>query len=273
MSKKLLLSGLAIAMALPAVASATEVTFSGVVQTKYFVSNDAVTATNDDSVAAGDVRLGVKASETVDGLTGYVTYRVDADGLNGTGLTADDVTAGISGDFGEFKLGGVSDVEFGEYANDISADGETGSGQALGYTGSFGGFSVGALYSPESQDDATAFGAAYTIDVVTLGASFGDVAGVDRQVLGAKADIGSVTLAAHAWEQGTTEGTAIKVSGSVSAWSWGVTFDDRDQGTETTRLDLGTSLAGLDLGIRYNSEEAVGGASTDSLYLQLGKSF
>ncbi len=313
MSKKLLLSGLAIAMALPSLASATEVKVGGVVQIQQYISSD--TTAQKKRIEGGDVRIAVSAEETVGDYTTYATYRLDTENtdvtdstnntttfqsgngpnLGGGLVTSDNVGVGIKGDFGDVKFGQANDVQFGEYANDIyAANPHLGSGAAWGYTGSFSGVNVGAIWSPDTNADLFGLGAEFSVGVVTLGATFGtdgtgpnSAAEQDNTIFGGKIDLGGITVAAHTWDidhnsastTADSDGTAVKVSGSASSWSWGITATDEDAAGGTagdqkvTRIDLGTSWAGLGVDFRYEKTKTPTANATDWLRFQLSKSF
>ncbi len=278
MKNKLILGALAAAAVAPLTVSAADVTYSGVVQTRFVLVNDFAAA--DNSVAAGDVRFGFEVSETVGDLTGFATYRIDADGLNGTALTSDNTTVGIKSGSTTFKLGGVDDVEFGLYANDIAGEG-TGSGSAVGLTGSAGALNFGAYFAPPASGDEIAFGAEFAAGPVTIGASSAsaDATDTDKTIIGAKTTVGGITLAAHSYNVDAggaeTDVVAIHASGNASNFSWGITSATTDDVSSKLRLDLGTTIAGLGASFRYESTDFDSAATLDDAeaYVQLAKSF
>jgi len=221
--------------------------------------------------------MNANASETVGDLTGFVNVQLNMDTLNAANtFSTDGVHAGISGDFGTFKMGKVDDVNFGRYGNDIEGEG-IGNGAALGYTNTFGAVNFGAFYSPAGNSDEIALGASTAFGPVSVGASFSSTDATDKVLFGAEAGLGAVTLGAHMYTEETgaaeKEVVAVKASGSAAAWSWGVTYAMNKDVQDHIRLDLGSSVAGLDLGIRYDSVSPEAGGSTDTAYVQLGKSF
>ena len=301
MKNTLALTALAIAIAAPSTALATDVKFGGHVQVKLplieDISIDGEDVDNDfrSALAAGDVRLNASAEETVGGLTGFVNVQLNMDTLNeGAIYSTDGVRVGIKGDFGTVKFGAADDVNFGRYAGDIAGEG-IGNSQSFGYTNTFGTVNVGALYAlepneanadPDGKEGRTAIGASTAIGSLNVGASYGT--GIDdRIIVGVGTDLGDISVGAHYYSQKQGDNTdnviAAKASGAAGVWSWGVTVaaltseqgDLEGEGTNI-RLNLGTKVAGLNFDFEANqnngSVEDVDGSETNAV-IKLGRSF
>ena len=284
MKKQLALTALAIAIAAPGVATATEVKVGGIVQIFYFADyeNDA-----DANINGADIRTQITASETVGGYTGYSSFRIDADGLSndakartstvsnatatdpaepvetsdGLGLTGDSITVGVKNDSFDFQMGEVSKVQdLGRYAGDLrSFEGDL--EEHIGITGSFGPVKVRAAYSPDgaNNDDYTGLGLEFNAGVVTVGVNAQNKGDDDEALtVGVKGSFGPVAAALHYtdMEQGGFDKTitAVKVSGKAGIASLALThhvFDDEDvtpvtaQKGDRTRFDASVPVAGI----------------------------
>ncbi len=311
-----MLTALAAAMVAPGVASATDVTVGGIVEVYMNANDDGSDGDQTESVTGGDVRIAVKAEETINGYTGYASYRIDSDATSNAALTSDSIAVGIKGDFGDFTMGEVTITEQGLYANDIHdflGDEHT----HLGYTNTFGAVSLAVSFSPDESDDMFGIGGEFDLGAVTLGASafqdnneavktntlntddtYYDGSGY---LIGVKTTALPVTLEGHYftkdWDATANADKieekvlALRVSGTVSNWSWAVTHSDQEidstdisasatavdtDGESRTRLDLGTSLMDVvDFSIRYTAISPDAPSAEDSSELRAGltKSF
>ena len=170
-------SAIALAVAsacmLPLTSNAGELKVSGIVEAEITkTDSDDETQETDLAVELGDVRVKFKYVEPVKVGEAYAVYRIDADGPSGSITTADSVTVGLKGTFGDVSLGeaAIPIEEVAELANDI-VDIETGDyDQSLGYNNAFGPVSVFAAFAPEGSGDLFGFGAQYSAGGLTIGA-------------------------------------------------------------------------------------------------------
>ena len=168
-------SAIAIAVAsacmLPLTTTAGELKISGIVEAEI---TDSDASGSELSVELGDVNVKFKYVEDVKVGQAYAIYRVDADGPSGSITTADSVTVGLKGDFGDVSFGEVNIPieEVAELANDIVDIEQADYDQDIGYNKAFGPITAFAAFSPEGNDDHIGFGAQYNANGITVGAGY-----------------------------------------------------------------------------------------------------
>lgn len=314
LTKTLLSVAVAGVAAAPMMASATT-TLSGAVQIELQGSDSEDPHTNangedgfedgEPRIAAGDVLLGVVASQTLNsGLTGYGSLRFDLDSISGAGTAeSDNVYVGISGGFGDLRFGEVGNPgEFGQVAGDLhDAGGDFNAG--VGYVGSFGGATIGLSWSPATNDDAVAVGAKFQlggfgvgvgaenrdeITNVTFGATFaigGFSIGVAGSVLEdgfgspataaipATATEDAVAATASTLEDETHAHVQVGFSFAGASITGGfsqATEQESVQTDLTISYDLG---GGMDISANTGSQTIGDGDTTTDWEIQLSKSF
>jgi len=209
---------------------------SGIVQT-YYKIGDAVT-----NVAAGDVRLNIAASqETSTGSTVFANYRLDADGLSGTALTADSVKVGVKADFGTITLGNNdAATALAEFAGDMDVD-PSPSIPSVVYTNSFDAVTVAAGISPDGDADATTVGVQFAADAFTAG--FGMVASDkigDYSMVGASVPFGDFGFGITTGTVGTGPSTDADYTAFKVSWASG----DISASFQSETTDLGAGMDG-----------------------------
>jgi len=197
----------------------------------------------DAQITAGDVLVGVKASQALNsGLTGYGSLRLDMDTTSGEAVgTSDEVYVGVSGGFGDLRIGEVANP--GEYGQitDIEFDMGTGINQGVHYVGSFGGATVGVAHSPAPDQDLSAIGAKFAWRGLGLG--------VGLQNLDEKDNISASASFAFA---GASIGLGIQQFGESIVNADG-SLDDET----VINATAGYSIAGVSLGVNFqNAQEA-----------------
>lgn len=259
--------------------AAAKISFSGIVEAHAYLKDDA--SENDQHIEAGDVRLQATIENEVGPYTGYATYRIDADGLSGTELTSDSITAGLRGDFGDIAIGEVTKVaSMGELANDMHGFNED-SERHLGYTNSFGPVSLAVTYSPEDSQDQTGLGLQYSAGGLTLGLGYdtgkigdeflADEAGV---IVGAKYAFGAHSIAVHHGSRDTFEVTAVEGGFGFGDWGLTLTYSTLEDVSDIFRINLSRDLAkAISWGIRYETTSPVDGEDTSFLRTTLALSF
>lgn len=207
--------------------------------------NNEVVDSGDAQITAGDVIVGVNASQALNsGLTGYGNLRIDLDTTSGESIgTADNVYVGMSGGFGDLRIGEVANP--GEYGQltDIEFDMGTGINQGVGYVGSFGGATVGLSYSPTPDHDLYAVGAKFGWNGLSIGAGLQNQDEKNNMSVGASFAFAGASV-------------------GVGALIFEDALPDPDDATKdidetVIQATVGYSIAGVSLGLNFqNAQEA-----------------
>ncbi len=224
-------------------AMAVEVTYSGVVEAHFYLSDDG--HEDDQHIEAGDVRFGIGLQ---DDSGAFASLRLDADGLSGDDIDADSVAVGYSGDWGAITLGETSTAHsMGQLANDMHGFNEDYE-EHLAFTGSSGAVSYVLAYSPEGNTDVSGVGVQYSAGGLTLGAGFDTgVIGGDTDdsgaIVGVKYAFTNGSIAAHMGSRDSGDVTAVEGIITLGGWGVALTYSTLDGTGDITRLNFSKSLS------------------------------
>lgn len=218
----------------------------------------------DATIFGDDSTININAvGKLNNGLEGFANYRTDL-GLVGDSAVGDDIHVGVRGDFGEVRVGEVTDATgFGQLAGDFFGNSDIdGEDFGIGYTGSFAGADFGINWSPAGSSDRFGIGVKYSIAGFGVGFGFGnedgDGEGRDEYSLGASYAIAGVSLAASYKDRDFGEEFfTATASYGFGNWSAGIGFeallDGADEDDTYVRLDLGYDLGtGMNISTRVN---------------------
>lgn len=178
--------------------------------------------------------LNVAVRHTTDaGFTAYGNYRLDAS-LSGSGLIGENIWIGLSGPFGDVRVGEVPDAsQFGRTAGAILPDSSIGGeNDGFSYRGFYGPVNFGVNWSPENNSDRIGAGAKITLRGYAIG--FGIA------------------------QQGTEDGDIVEATAglafSVLNYSLGFAYQNFDNNRETVAGKIGTAFSGISVTLTYEQE-------------------
>ncbi len=247
-----------------------DVKIGGIVQAYVYLSDDG--AEDDPYLKAGDVRLQVKAEK--DG--GFISYRIDADGLSNEAdkpLTGDSITIGYKGDFGQIEMGEVKDIieSYTYMAGDVVAfNGDL--ERHIGYTRSFGGVNFGLAFSPEANTDYAGAAVSFKAGPATIGIGYEKQGEEDATSVGLKTNFGGLGIGGHLISTDATGGDIVALGLSYKAGSVGLALKHHkfDDDKAVTRFDASVPVSGnLYAVARYQNTEEGG---VDSAFTRVGLS-